>query len=344
MRKKFELSGQDKVNVYPNTVTKKPKVSICITTYRHEEFIGNCIDSVLQQKTNFDFEILIGEDNSSDRTREICIEYAEKYPSKIRLFLHDRSNVISLNNRPTGRYNFVYNLTHTNGEYVAMLDGDDYWIDPLKLQKQVDFLDQHSDFSVCAHHTKDLGEAGEFKYKELRWDNKMSEFSVYSLIFGRLFHLSSIMFRQIEIPEGMIDPSIIAGDLPLSLLATNNKKIKILDDVMSVYRIHNGGVTRSVNNQDKAVLYKSNMQILELFNSVYNNDYNDAIELKKKILTTEFKKRTCLTRFQKSKLRVCEFLLYVKYFNRFLGYTYFVSLSLILNKMLYVKKANHSIV
>ena len=88
------------------------KASVLITTYNHEKYIRQALDSVLMQKTDFDFEILIGEDDSKDLTREICKEYAEKYASKVRLFLNDRANVIYLNGKPTGRWNFINLLNH----------------------------------------------------------------------------------------------------------------------------------------------------------------------------------------------------------------------------------------
>lgn len=129
------------VKEYTNKVSESLIVSVCIQTYNHERFIGKCIDSVLMQKTTFPFEILLGEDESIDDTRKICTEYAIKYPNKIRLFLHSRKNTIFINGVATGRFNINYNLKNSNGKYIALCEGDDYWTDPLKLQKQVDFLD-----------------------------------------------------------------------------------------------------------------------------------------------------------------------------------------------------------
>ena len=138
------------VNHYPNKVTEDLLVSICVQSYNHQDYIKKCLDGILTQQTNFLYEILLGEDESSDNTRKICIEYAKKYPDKIRLFLHSRDNVIKVNGVPTGRFNLLYNLYNTNGKYIALLDGDDYWTDPLKLQKQVDFLENNPSFSLCS--------------------------------------------------------------------------------------------------------------------------------------------------------------------------------------------------
>src|SRR5690606_21433837 len=128
------------VEEFPSNVPDSPKVSVLVQTYNHAPYIRQCLDGILMQETDFDFEILLGEDASTDGTREICIEYAQEHPDKIRLFLHSRENNISINGRPSGRFNFCNNLFEANGEYIAFCEGDDYWIDEFKLQKQMDFL------------------------------------------------------------------------------------------------------------------------------------------------------------------------------------------------------------
>jgi glycosyltransferase involved in cell wall biosynthesis len=112
-----EFLGQyQKVPVehYAHQVPGKQIISVCVQTYQHVNFIRECLDSILMQETNFPFEILLGEDASTDGTREICIDYAEKYPDKIRLFLHHRENNIAINGSPTGRFNIIYNLFFYN--------------------------------------------------------------------------------------------------------------------------------------------------------------------------------------------------------------------------------------
>jgi len=133
----------------------KPDIllSVCIFAYNHGQFIREAIESVLCQITNFDFEILIGEDGSTDGTQEIVAEYFKKYPEKINVFFQDQTKKIYINGNPTGRYNFISTLTACKGKYIALLDGDDYWTDPYKLQKQVDFLEANDDFAICFHNT-----------------------------------------------------------------------------------------------------------------------------------------------------------------------------------------------
>ena len=127
----------------------KPLVSVCITTYNQEKYIAKSIESCLQQETDFNYEILVGEDDSSDGTRHICRDYSEKYPDKIRLFLNERKSVIYIDGRPTGRWNFRNLLNKSKGEYIAFCEGDDFWTDAEKLQKQVDYLHQNLILVLC---------------------------------------------------------------------------------------------------------------------------------------------------------------------------------------------------
>lgn len=112
-------------------------------TYNHERYIAKAIDSILTQNVSFDYEIVIGEDASTDKTRNIILNYKKTLPDKFRLLLHD-DNIGMMPN-------FVQALNSSKGKYIALLEGDDYWTDPLKLQKQVDFLDANPEYSLCSH-------------------------------------------------------------------------------------------------------------------------------------------------------------------------------------------------
>ncbi len=124
-------------------MNNRPTVSICMSTYRHEQFIQQAIEGVMMQQTTFRIELVIGEDCSDDGTRLICEAMEQKYPDRIRLLPSDTN------------YGQNHNLARTlfacNGIYIALCEGDDYWTDPLKLQKQVDFLEQNHDYVLCFH-------------------------------------------------------------------------------------------------------------------------------------------------------------------------------------------------
>lgn len=133
----------------PNNVPLEVVVSVKMTTYNHEKYIAQAIQSVLMQKTDFPFELLIGEDASTDGTREICLDFARRYPSMIRLFLRDGKNKIHLNGRPTGKANSLALSGCCRGKYCAVLEGDDFWIDVEKLQLQYNFLESNPQYQMC---------------------------------------------------------------------------------------------------------------------------------------------------------------------------------------------------
>src|SRR6266446_6957695 len=128
------------------------KVSVLVITYNQEDYISQALDSALMQQVDFDYEIVIGEDASDDRTREIVLDYQRRYADRIRLFLRDPATAEADRARGFGgKTNFVETFNACRGEYVALLDGDDYWISPHKLKKQVDFLDKHPESALCCH-------------------------------------------------------------------------------------------------------------------------------------------------------------------------------------------------
>ena len=125
---------------------KTPLVSICCLTYNHENYIAECLDGFIMQKTDFDYEILIHDDASTDGTAGIIREYELRYPEIIKP-IYQIENQYSKGIKPT----FKYNFPRARGKYIALCEGDDYWTDPFKLQKQVDFLEANEDCSVVCH-------------------------------------------------------------------------------------------------------------------------------------------------------------------------------------------------
>lgn len=136
-----------------------PMVSICCLTYNHSAFISECLDGFLGQKTSFPFEILIHDDASTDGTQEIIKDYSEQYKDVI-FPLFEKENQFS---KYSGNMDVIFNYSRAKGKYIAYCEGDDYWTDPLKLQKQVDFLESHPEYSVCFHRcSKLLTQTNEF--------------------------------------------------------------------------------------------------------------------------------------------------------------------------------------
>ncbi len=122
-------------------LTTNMKLSVCVVTYNHEKYLAEALDSILMQEVDFPIEIEIGEDRSTDKTLEICRAYEKEYPEIIRLHVNEKN--LGYN------WNFYRTMEQCRGEYVAVLDGDDLWTDPQKLKKQIDFLDNHPEYSMC---------------------------------------------------------------------------------------------------------------------------------------------------------------------------------------------------
>lgn len=139
---------------------QQPTVSVLVTTYRHEPFIAQCLDSILEQRTAFPVEILVGEDGSDDGTRAICEAYAAQHPDRIRLFLNSRADVLFIHGKPTGRANAMMLMREARGRYIARCEGDDAWADPSKLQQQVDHLEAHPEHVMTYHDAAIVDHAG----------------------------------------------------------------------------------------------------------------------------------------------------------------------------------------
>lgn len=258
--KEFKSRYQKKEIVeLENQVDKTPLVSVCVQTFQHVSYIEKCLKGILMQKTDFSFEILLGEDGSSDGTREICIEYAKKYPKKIKLFLHDRANNISIEGKPTGRFNFLYNLFSANGKFIAICEGDDFWIDELKLQKQVDFLTKQDNYVISAHYCQTLRHSIEEPVVKPIEDMDFSAILLNGLKVETLSVLFKNNFNR-NLPEWLIKcPN---GDYPLFLIILESGgKVNYMEEVMACYRIHDGGMWSSNSIKDMGQKGINSMEI-----------------------------------------------------------------------------------
>ncbi len=202
----------------------KKKVSCHIITYNQKEYISKCIDSILMQKTNFSIEIIIGDDNSNDGTREILKDYAFKYPDLIKLNLREVHGL-----GIPGKQNFLTTLEMCNGEYISLCDGDDYWTDPLKLQKQVDFLEENEDYSICFHKVNILQDG---ITKEDTITAKVPETTtIEDLAKGNYIHTCSVVYRNklfTKLPKYFQESPV--GDYFLHMLNARYGSIKYIDE------------------------------------------------------------------------------------------------------------------
>ena len=211
---------------------RKMLVSIWMITYNHENYIREAIDSVLMQETDFEYEIVIGEDCSTDNTRAILLEYKEQFPDKFKLLLHEENlGIVD---------NMLTTFKACSGKYVAMLEGDDAWTDPTKLQKQVDFLETHPEYVVTYHNIELVTPEG----KHLRDGGYYRDYDSDTMKVGRAeMQTSCCVYRNfdLEFPECFKDAYLF--DPFLAHLAGFHGKAKFLDNIKaSKYRIHNDGL------------------------------------------------------------------------------------------------------
>ncbi len=213
----------------------KPKVTVVIVTYNHEAFIAEALESVLMQKTSFDFDILIGEDASTDKTKDILESYREKYPDKIKPVYREKNLGLVKN--------FADLLLRARGEYLATLAGDDFWTDEYKLQKQADFLDKHPEYSLYG-----LG--------AISLHQDTNKINMYGLAESRILdtgdifvsnpiHASQTMYRNIfeTIPDIFYDAD--TEDRQLYMLLTEHGRLYFDPlKIGGVYRVHSNSLTR----------------------------------------------------------------------------------------------------
>ena len=217
-------------------------VSICCITYNHEKYIKDALEGFLNQKTNFNFEILIHDDASIDNTANIIREYENKYPNIIR-GIYQTENQYSKNNKIAETFLFPM----ARGKYIALCEGDDYWIDNNKLQKQVNFLEENEEYSLVVHPSLCENQVSNERYKMKSFNTDKSldlrEFleEYYHVAPKVLFQTSSLVFRGKYIKELLIEKpqfnyNCNVGDIPLELFLANKGKIYFFNSFMSVYR------------------------------------------------------------------------------------------------------------
>ena len=172
-------------------------VSIRLMVYNHESYIRETIDGILKQKTNFIVEVVIGDDFSTDKSLEIIREYQSTSTIHFKILERNVGDDYWQNRQMRGRLHNFYNIIENcTGKYIALLDGDDYWTDPYKLQKQVDFLEANTDFSVCFHKVSVLNMLDETQ-NHVSNQNQKSVLDIFDLALnGNFIHTVSVVYRK----------------------------------------------------------------------------------------------------------------------------------------------------
>lgn len=242
------------------------KLSVLMITYNHEQYIAQALDSVLDQQVDFDYEIVIGEDCSTDSTREILKNYKAKFPDRV-VLLERGKNLGMIRN-------LVDTLQHCTGEYIALLEGDDYWTDVDKLQKQIAFLDAHNDVAFYCHNALVVYEDSDQESHPFHADREDAFYTVKDL-FPNFIPTCSTVFRAglfSDIPEWFY--SMPMADWPLHVMNARFGKFFYSREIMATYRIHSGGVWSG--KQQMSILANS-IASAEILNKYLDYRYNEHI-------------------------------------------------------------------
>ena len=229
------------------------KVTIRCITYNQKDYIRQCLDGFVIQRTNFRFEAIVHDDASTDGTAEIVREYAEKYPDIIKP-IFETENQYSKHDGSLGR---IMNA-NTRGKYVAICEGDDYWTDPLKLQKQADFLDANPQCSLTYHACKNVFSTP-CKVNSLTGENVKDFYSDVDFVIHYPFQTATVMYRKEILDSDLYKKAqaigCVFGDVLLYFSASRFGTIEGVNEKMSVYRCHEGSVSQHMYDADK--LWKS---------------------------------------------------------------------------------------
>ncbi len=243
-------------------------VSVCCSTFNHEKFISKALDGFLMQKTNFKIEILINDDCSVDNTASVLDEYNKLNPGFFNITFQTE-NQFSKGVKPFSEMLFP----KVKGKYVALCEGDDFWTDPYKLQKQVEFLEQNKDYSLCFHKCKIIDENNTELESETFYHLEPKDYVGDELLEKWSIPTASAMFRSefiSEIQKRAKTPGYLYGDTPMFLTLLENGKARCLAGNMSAYRIHRGGISRSLNKKNMVALYKHYQTLKKDFNGKYS--------------------------------------------------------------------------
>ncbi len=236
--------------------------------YNHEKYIGQAIRGVMKQQTNFKYRLIIGEDCSTDNTRKIIKKYLAKYPSKIEVLFHDKN---------VGAYeNSNALFKKCTAKYIALCDGDDFWTDKNKLQKQVDFLEKNPAYSFCFHDV--FFKIRNKKYRNYQWDAPVDSGINDLLKKGNYIVSVSILYRNH--PDMLLFfqkfPDAPLGDYLLYVCAAQRGKIRFLRDRMAVYRVHTGGTWSQLGLENA---FLKSLLVLEMLYDELEDQYKDNLKI-----------------------------------------------------------------
>lgn len=271
------------------------KVSICCLAYNHELYIRQCLGGFLMQKCNFKFEVLIHDDASIDKTASIIKEYQTEYPDII-IPIYQTENQYSKGVKPT----FAFNLPRIKGKYIALCEGDDYWTDPLKLQRQVDFLEENSEYvGVFTDFDKLNEQSGHIKNDFNRHSRKINQerdISMNHLFSNDIKYLRTLtsIFRACVLKEFEFYFIHAAGDSQLVFHALHKGKIRYFNYSTGVYRVLNESASHSKSFTKKQLFLENYVSFLHAINSRYTLHRREIRYIKKMTMMAKLRQEAHL--------------------------------------------------
>ena len=270
---------------------KNPLVSVVMITYNQEKYIKQAIESVLEQQVDFDYEIIIGDDNSTDSTSDILKEYTKK---------HKNIKVINRKKNIGAIPNFMQTFRQARGKYIALCEGDDFWTDPTKLQRQVDLLEDNEDYALVFHPVRVFFENGK-KTDSVHPDFKTG-FDLNELLRGNFIQTNSVVYRARSAEEySSLPEDIIPGDWYLHLFHAKFGKIGFIDRVMSAYRRHEGGVWWNSTEDEGKFWQKHGREHFRFYSKVLSETINHKDQLTKEVEQRLEKKEIEINQIRQSK-------------------------------------------
>jgi len=260
-------------------------VSVLMVTYGHELYIEKAIDSVLSQQCNFKFELIIANDCSPDNTDRVIRSFLQNHPKKdLVKYICNTANLGIVKN-------FALAASNCDGKYIGICEGDDFWIDKLKLQRQVDFLEENDNYSLITHNALKVYEGSTQEDEHFIKNAISGDLTIRDILDKWSIPTASMLFRSSVIknlPEWIVE--IYSFDFTLTLLCANKGRIYFLKDVMSVYRlIYNGTSASSFYKNKVLFVFEQQIKLLNYFNNYSNKRFNHHIEKKIKFLQNEMK-------------------------------------------------------
>lgn len=243
-------------------------LSVCVRTYNQERFIAQALDCILMQKTSFPFEIIVSDDGSKDKTQEVLRDYHQRYPDRFRLLLGESNQ--------GGPKNLRKVIEASQAKYITCLDGDDYYTDCYKLQKQVEFLEANDRYVACFHNVMNVYESTGARSLFLPLDFP-SEVTAEDVISKRWFMpIHSVMMRRELVSFPTWYEEIVNDDYVVNLSVVMHGPYYYMPDVMAAYRHHDANV--SIGYSDQLLIDGKLLRILEGFSTIYPKEYMPVFE------------------------------------------------------------------